>query len=124
MKKHLTYYETAWPADIAELTAVENKPFVGYLKKKGVKYTIIPQPIASPADNEIWYTTKNWDITPVSVEDSVNFFGTQLISNKYVKGKGVLVFESPVLFCKSWAETEVGKRPLDNEIEFIDNYTL
>lgn len=29
-KKYLAFYETEWPANIAELTAVENKPFVGY----------------------------------------------------------------------------------------------
>lgn len=44
MKKHLAYYETEWPANIAELTAVENKPFVGYLKGQGVSYTVIPEP--------------------------------------------------------------------------------
>ena len=36
MKKYLAYYETEWPANIAELTAVKNKPFVGYLKGEGV----------------------------------------------------------------------------------------
>jgi hypothetical protein len=36
MKKYLAYYENEWPANIAELTAVENKPFVGYLKGEGV----------------------------------------------------------------------------------------
>ena len=44
MKKHLAYYETEWPANITELTAVENKPFVGYLKDGGVQYTVIPVP--------------------------------------------------------------------------------
>lgn len=42
MKKHLAYYETEWPVNIAELTAVENKPFVGYLKGEGVSYTVVP----------------------------------------------------------------------------------
>jgi hypothetical protein len=35
-KKYLAYYENEWPANIAELTALENKPFVGYLKDAGV----------------------------------------------------------------------------------------
>jgi hypothetical protein len=43
MKKYLAYYETEWPSNIAELTAVENKPFVGYLKDKEVVYTVIPK---------------------------------------------------------------------------------
>ena len=57
MKKYLAYYENEWPANIAELTAVENKPFVGYLKDEGVQFTVIPTPATEPADNEIWYTT-------------------------------------------------------------------
>lgn len=40
-RKYLAYYENEWPANIAELTAIENKPFVGYLKGGDVKYTII-----------------------------------------------------------------------------------
>lgn len=43
MKKHLAYYENEWPADIVELTAVENKPFVGVCGKE-VQYTVIPEP--------------------------------------------------------------------------------
>jgi hypothetical protein len=34
MRKYLAYYETEWPANIAELTAVENKPFVGVCGKE------------------------------------------------------------------------------------------
>ena len=53
MRKYLVYCENEWPANIAELTAIENKPFVGYLKaNKEVRYTDI---ITGPADNEIWY---------------------------------------------------------------------
>lgn len=29
MRKYLAYYETEWPSNIAELTAIENEPFVG-----------------------------------------------------------------------------------------------
>ena len=47
MKKHLAYYETEWPANIAELTAVENWPFVGYLEGEGVSYTVIPEKVVS-----------------------------------------------------------------------------
>lgn len=42
MKKYLAFYENEWPANITELTAIENKPFVGYLKGQGVSYTVIP----------------------------------------------------------------------------------
>lgn len=43
MRKYLAYYENEWPANIEELTAIKNKPFVGYLKDDGVKYTIVPK---------------------------------------------------------------------------------
>ena len=62
MKKYLAYYENEWPADIAELTAVENKPFVGYLKDQGVQFTVVPAKdpvVEGPADSEIWYKTND-----------------------------------------------------------------
>lgn len=68
MKKYLAYYETEWPANIAELTAVENKPFVGYLKGAGVQFTVIPEPVnyfyieSQEDDNEIIFCA-NQDIS-------------------------------------------------------------
>jgi hypothetical protein len=67
MKKYLAYYENEWPANIAELTSIENKPFVGYLGgTKEVKYTVIPKPAHIYAwekynipNDEIWYTTRS-----------------------------------------------------------------
>ena len=58
-KKYLAYYENEWPANITELTAVENKPFVGYLKDVGVQFTVIPAPVEGPSANEIWYKSIN-----------------------------------------------------------------
>ena len=94
MKKHLAYYENEWPANIAELTAVENKPFVGYLKgTKDVKYTIIPAPVTGPADNEIWYTSING--TVVSLKDT-SVFGVNFVSNTYEDGKGIITFDGDI----------------------------
>lgn len=67
-KKYLAYYETEWPANIAELTAVENKPFVGYLKGEGVQFTVIPEEIPQATPTRLVYTTTdnnridNWAI--------------------------------------------------------------
>ena len=92
MKKYLAYYENEWPANIAELTAVENKPFVGYLKGEGVSYTVIPEPVVGPADNEIWYTSTDGEvITPDLIRTNCN-----IISNTYENGKGVIVLDSNV----------------------------
>lgn len=94
-KKYLAYYENEWPANIAELTALENKPFVGYLKDQGVQFTVVPAPVKVPADNEIWYTTvDNTVLNPqISVDDT---FGANIVSNTYENGKGVIVFDNNV----------------------------
>lgn len=86
MKKYLAYYENEWPVNIAELTAVENKPFVGYLKGEGVQFTVIPAPVVGPDDNEIWYTTV--DNTPIwSNGHSMNLFmvgeENSIVNNSY-----------------------------------------
>ena len=91
MKKYLAYYENEWPANIAELTAVENKPFVGYLKGGEVQYTVIPKPATGPADNEIWYTTSNGN-----VKNPAGIFDVSIVSNDYENGKGVITFDGPV----------------------------
>ena len=94
MKKHLSYYENEWPANIAELTAVENKPFVGYLKSgKEVRYTVIPKVADGPADNEIWYTSSDGNVvTPYATD----VFGANIVSNIYENGKGVIKFDGDV----------------------------
>ena len=93
MRKHLAYYETEWPANIAELTAVENKPFVGYLKDSGVQYTVIPGPVVLPPESEIWYTTT--DGNPISIAYQ-NYFGSAFVSNTYENGRGIIKFNGPI----------------------------
>lgn len=46
-----------------------------------------------PPDNEIWYTTTSERIINASTDD----FGANLISNKYVDGKGIMTFDGPVI---------------------------
>lgn len=106
MKKYLAYYENEWPANIAELTAIENKPFVGYLKGEGVSYTVIPEPVTGPADNEIWYTTS--DKTTVGPESTtampgIYAFGVNIISNTYNEDKGIIVCDNPILYINGGA---------------------
>ena len=109
MKKYLAYYENEWPANIAELTAVENKPFVGYLKDKEVMFTVIPEPVAEgPADNEIWYTTVDGSIiettAPIDSEWGM-MFGTKMVSNTYENGIGIMKFEDDLTFIGPFAFT-------------------
>ena len=98
MKKYLAYYENELPANIAELTAVENKPFVGYLKGEGVRYTVIPEPVVGPPDNEIWYTTTDGlKITPyVPYAFNNDRDHIPMISNELVDDKWVMTFENRI----------------------------
>ena len=92
MKKHLAYYENEWPANIAELTAIENKPFVGYLKGTGVQFTVIPAPIKLQPNNEIWYTTSDGLIH----EFDDTYIDANLVSNTYKDGLGIAVFDKDI----------------------------
>ena len=87
-------------ANIAELTAVENKPFVGYLKGEGVQFTVIPKPVTGPPDNEIWYTSSDGNIINPYRDDlfgfSYDLFVINVINNTYEDGKGVITFDGPV----------------------------
>lgn len=93
MKKHLAYYENEWPANITELTAIENKPFVGYLKSgKQVRYTVIPKAAEGPANNEIWYTSSTGNVVPPYGAT----FGASIVTNTYEDDKGVIKFNNSV----------------------------
>ena len=102
MKRYLEYYKNEWPENIAELTAVENWPFVGYLNGKEVLYTVVSKPVTGPTDNEIWYTTS--DKTTVGPESAVSAmpgsaaFGVNIISNTYDGDKGIIVCDNPILY--------------------------
>ena len=91
--KYLAYYENEWPADIAELTAVENKPFVGYLKDGEVLFTVVPKPATGPADNEIWYTSSDGNVVNPA---NTSGFGANVVSNTYENGKGIITFDGDV----------------------------
>lgn len=131
MKKYLAYYENEWPANIAELTAVENKPFVGYLKGEGVSFTVIPK--VQP-DNEIWYTTvdgnslnlhKDYMHIACSEYDSENkyidkSYDVFIVSNTYNNGIGIIKFDRPI------TEIQAGffNRYHDGMGDYITTYNL
>lgn len=58
-RKYLEYFDGAFDSTVAEKIQPENKPYVAYSKTEGVVYTVIPEPVIGPADNEIWYSTTN-----------------------------------------------------------------
>jgi hypothetical protein len=90
MKKYLAFYENEWPANIAELTAIENKPFVGVCGEE-VKFTVIPKPVAETW--KIYYTSSDESvITPYKPDG----FSAAIVSNTYEGGTGVIVFDGPV----------------------------
>ena len=95
MKKYLAYYENEWPANIAELTAIENKPFVGYLKGEGVKFTELPNvgptdgdPITDSYLNSISYGVYWTDEDIAASADNMTKIGMNglPIHNKLIRG--------------------------------------
>lgn len=54
-------------------------------------------PGATPANNEIWYTTTFGDVYPFLNENSYDYdFGATIVSNTYENGKGVIKFDGDV----------------------------
>jgi hypothetical protein len=94
MSKYLELFKDAFDDSIGAKTKPENKPYIGYSLTEGkLVYTVVPKPVTGPADNEIWYTTVDGKITyPYSSEPD----DTNIYSNTYVNGKGVLVFKEPL----------------------------
>lgn len=89
MKKYLEYFDGAFDSTVAEKVKPENKPYVAYSKTEGVVYTVIPEPVVGPADNEIWYTNTSENVTNPDL-------GIAIISNTYENGKGIIKFSNSV----------------------------
>jgi hypothetical protein len=69
MRKYLELFKDGFDATIAEKTKVENRPYVGYSPSEGFAFTIVPEPVTGPADNEIWYTSSDGNVvTPNSLD--------------------------------------------------------
>lgn len=69
---------------------------MGYSKGSGVVvFTTIPQPVVGPANNEIWYTTTTGEAIVTSTPLDV-IFGSDVVSNTYKDGKGILVMSSDI----------------------------
>ena len=109
MSKYLELFKESFNDSINEKTKLENKPYIGYSLTEGkLAYTVVPKPVAGPADNEIWYTTvdglpiqygkkgDNWNDSPqFSLFDfnaCTDINGNQLttLSNEYINGKGII----------------------------------
>jgi hypothetical protein len=109
MRKYLAYYENEWPANIAELTAVKNKPFVGYLDMGVEGQTLVftklmPNPI--PETWKIYYTSKDGNVvTP----DNIRAFGANIVSNTYENEQGVIICDGEVTTFNSYAFTNTSK---------------
>lgn len=93
MKKHLELFKEGFDLTVAEKTEVKNWPYVGYSPSEGVVFTVIPEPVVGPANNEIWYTSSDNNI--VTPYDS-SVFGANIVSNTYKDGKGVIIFDRDV----------------------------
>jgi hypothetical protein len=99
MKKYLAYYENEWPANIAELTAVENKPFVGYLKGKGMSFTVVPK---LQPNNEIWFKANQ---TMVESDITAAYTNANVIGLKHEDDWYKIVYDD-VVTSIDWANWE------------------
>ena len=60
MSKYLELFKSAFDDSIGTKTKPENKPYIGYSLTEGkLAYTVVPEPVTGPADNEIWYITSD-----------------------------------------------------------------
>lgn len=95
MRKYLELFKDGFDATIAEKIRPENKPYVGYSPSEGVVFTVIPEPVAGPANNEIWYTTTTGEVTSANAPLNT-VFGLEVVSHTYENGKGILVMSSDI----------------------------
>lgn len=97
MKKYLAFYETEWPSDIAELTAIENKPFVGYLKGEEVKFTVVPKIIEWGDEFRIISLEDGNEV----IFDSTNLVGLHKDQMRYsIDGKNYLEIPDSIILNK------------------------
>ena len=92
MRKYLEYFNGNFPSDIVDKTSIDNWPYVGY-SDEGVVFTVIPTPVEGPANNEIWYTSRDGNV--VNPRET-GVFGTNIVSNTYENGKGIITFDGDV----------------------------
>ena len=113
MRKYLELFTDGFDATVAEKTKVENWPYVGYSPSEGVVFTVIPAPVEGPADNEIWYTSSDGNVVDPYY---TNVLGTNIVSNTYENGKGIITFDGPVTsigemafqYCSSLTSVTIG----------------
>ena len=89
--KYLELIKGQFTAD-HEARAKQEEPYVAYSEEAGVvMYTVIPEPVTGPADNEIWYTSFIGKTTP-----DTDAFDVSIVSSTYGKGKGIITFDGDV----------------------------
>lgn len=94
MKKYLELFMNGFDETLAEKIKLENWPFVGHDMVSGeVVYTEVPKPATGPADNEIWYTSRDGNVV---YPNSTDAFGVNIVSNTYENGKGIIKFANSV----------------------------
>ena len=79
-----------------EARAKQVDPYVAYsMEANKLMFNLIPEPVAGPANNEIWYTTTTGML--LSANAPLNtVFGLDVISHTYENGKGILVMSSDI----------------------------
>ena len=86
--KYIELFKDGFDSTIDEKIKPENRPYIGYSPTEGLAFTIVPEPVTGPADNEIWYISNDGNVvTPYST----SVFGANIVSNTYENDRGGLL---------------------------------
>lgn len=96
--KYIELFKDSFPANITEKCSPENGPYICYSMAEGqLLFTITPNSIEVPADNEIWYTSTDENIVSAFIEaEKGESPRNVVINNVYENGKGIITFQYPV----------------------------
>ena len=94
--KHIELFKTGFDDTINEKRKYKNRWYVAHdIVSSEIVYTIIPEPVVGPPDNEFWYTSSDGNrIFPRTVNGTE--FDATIVGHTYENGKGVITFNSPI----------------------------
>ena len=99
--KHIELFKDGFDSTVNEKIQPENWPYVGNDGVSGeIVYTLVPEPVTGPTDNEIYYTSTDENVINVVVdfETDLSVNGISIISNNYSNGIGVITFTDILTF--------------------------
>lgn len=95
--KHIELFKNGFDSTITEKIKPENWPYVGYDAVSGeIVFTMVPEPVEGPANNEIWYTSIDGNEIPLYEVPELGSLGGGLQESTYENGIGVFKFSNDI----------------------------